>query len=282
MARVIDTSTLIPVLAALIQKACCELDDSLVNALKAALAKEESPYGKKVLETLIENAQYAKEAHLPCCQDTGTCIVVMEIGQEVSWTGAPLEDAVNAGVAKGYTEGYLRKSMADDPLYGRKNTGDNTPAVLHTSIVAGDRVTLTVLPKGGGSENMGAFATLTPAQGEAGVIDFVTGVVEKAGGNPCPPLVVGVGIGGTMDWSCWLAKKALLRPLGDPHPDPRYAALERILLERINALGIGPMGMGGRTTALAVHVEQSPCHITSLPVAVTLQCHANRVARAVV
>jgi fumarate hydratase subunit alpha len=278
--RILETSGVIPVIAELIIKACCELDDTLVRSLRAALRKEESPYGKDVLRQLIENAEYAKKEQIPCCQDTGTCVVVMEIGQEVAWTGIPLSEAVNQGVRKGYDEGYLRKSMVRDPL-DRVNTGDNTPAIFHSEIVSGDRVKVTVFPKGGGSENMGAFATLTPGAGEAGVRDFVLKTVRAAGGNPCPPVIVGVGIGGTMDWCAWLAKKALLRPLGARNACARYARLEEDLRDRINDLGIGPMGTGGRVTALDVHIEQYPCHITALPVAVCFQCHANRHAEAV-
>jgi fumarate hydratase subunit alpha len=277
--RLIHTASIIPVIAGLCQKACYELGDDVIAALTTALQKEESLYGKDILRQLLENAAYAKEAQIPCCQDTGACIVVMDIGQEVSWEGASLTDAVNEGVRRGYTEGYLRKSMTKDPL-DRVNTGDNTPAILHTQIVPGSQVTITVFPKGGGSENMGAFITLTPGAGEAGIKDFVLKTVETAGGNPCPPVIVGIGVGGTMDWCAWLAKKALLRPLGEWNPNPRYARLETDLLEAINNLGIGPMGMGGRVTALEVHIEQYPCHITALPVAVSFQCHAHRRASA--
>jgi fumarate hydratase subunit alpha len=203
----------------------------------------------------------------------------MEIGQEVSWTGIPLFDAVNEGVRKGYDEGYLRKSMVRDPL-NRINTGDNTPAVFHSEIVPGDKVTITVMPKGGGSENMGAFTTLVPAEGAAGVKNFVLKTVEQAGGKTCPPVIVGIGIGGTMDWCSWIAKKALLKPIGQRNPNPYYAEMETELLEQINNMGIGPLGMGGRVTALDVHIEYYPCHITALPVAVNLQCHASRHATA--
>jgi fumarate hydratase subunit alpha len=278
--KIIDTTEIVPVIAALVKKACYELDDNLVNALHSALQKEESPYGKDTLRLLIDNAEYAKKEQIACCHDTGACVVVMEIGQEVSWTGIPLIDAVNEGVRRGYGEGYLRKSMVRDPL-DRVNTGDNTPALFHSEIVAGDKVHIDIFPKGGGSENMGALSMLVPAAGEQGVKDFVMETVERAGGKTCPPMIVGIGIGGTMDKCSWLAKKALLRPIGERNPDPRYARLEEDLLEQINDLGIGPMGTGGRVTALDVHIEQYPCHITSLPVAVNLQCHANRHASAV-
>ncbi|MDR3311806.1 MAG: fumarate hydratase [Spirochaetaceae bacterium] len=279
MTRILNTQEVVTVIAELCQKACCELDENWKAAVEASLGREESPYGKDVLEVLLANAEYAKKERIPCCQDTGSCTVIMEIGQEVSWTGAPLADAVNAGVRKGYEEGFLRKSMVRDPL-DRVNTGDNTPAIFHPEIVPGDKVTVTVLPKGGGSENMGAFATLVPAVGTEGVRDFVVKTVEYAGGKPCPPVIVGVGVGGTMDWCAWIAKKALLRPIGARNPHPAYARMELELLERINNLGIGPLGMGGRITALDVHIEYYPTHITSLPVAVCLQCHSSRHAAA--
>jgi fumarate hydratase subunit alpha len=281
MGRIINTSCVVPVIAELCKKACFELDDNWKAAMTEALKKEESPYGRDTLQLLLDNGAYARQEQIPCCHDTGQCVVVMEIGQEVSWTGAPLFDAVNAGVRKGYDEGYLRKSMVRDPL-DRVNTGDNTPAIFHPSIVAGDKVTLTIFPKGGGSENMGAFATLVPAVGAQGVKDFVMKTVEEAGGKPCPPIIVGVGVGGTMDWCAWIAKKALLRPIGERNPHPAYAKMELELLEQINNLGIGPMGMGGRITALDVHIEYYPTHITALPVAVNFQCHANRHATAII
>ena len=279
MPRTIDTAELIPLIARLCQKACFELGEDVVSALEAALAKEESPYGRDTLKLLIENARYAKAEQIACCHDTGTCVVYLRIGQEVCWSGAPLADAVNEGVRVGYREGYLRKSIVRDPL-DRVNTGDNTPCVLHCEIVPGDRIGVTVMPKGGGSENMGCFTTLVPAVGAEGVKDYVLHSLEAAGGKTCPPVIVGVGIGGTMDQCVWLAKKALLRPVGQSHPEPYYAQMERELLERINDLGIGPLGMGGRVTALAVHIETWPCHITALPVAVNLQCHAARHASA--
>ncbi|MDR1736400.1 MAG: fumarate hydratase [Oscillospiraceae bacterium] len=277
MPRVIDTGEVIGVIAGLCKKACYELSDDFVHALKDAHEKEESPYGRDTLALLIENAAYAKAEQIACCHDTGTAVVIMEIGQEVCWRGIPLGEAVDAGVRKGYDEGYLRKSMVRDPL-DRVNTGDNTPCVFHPEIVAGDKVRVTVMPKGGGSENMGAFTTLVPAQGEEGVKDFVMKTVSEAGGKTCPPVIVGVGVGGTMDKCAWLSKKALLRPVGKHSPVPHYARMEDELLARINSLGIGPLGMGGRMTALAVHIEYFPCHITALPVAVNLQCHASRFA----
>lgn len=279
MTRNMDTSEVIEVIADLCKKACYELNDNLIDALKKAYTQEESPYGKDTLDLLIKNAEYAKQEQIACCHDTGTAVVIMEIGQEISWTGMPLVEAVYAGVRKGYEEGYLRKSMVRDPL-DRVNTGDNTPCVFHPEIVPGDKVHITVMPKGGGSENMGAFTTLVPAVGEEGVKDFIMKTVEYAGGMTCPPIIVGVGVGGTMDKCAWLAKKALLRPIGERNPVPHYARMEEELLKKINDLGIGPLGMGGRTTALDVHIEYFPCHITALPVAVNLQCHASRHASA--
>jgi len=279
MTRNMDTSEVIEVIADLCKKACYELNDNLIDALKKAYTQEESPYGKDTLDLLIKNAEYAKQEQIACCHDTGTAVVIMEIGQEISWSGMPLVEAVYAGVRKGYEEGYLRKSMVSDPL-DRVNTGDNTPCVFHPEIVPGDKVHITVMPKGGGSENMGAFTTLVPAVGEEGVKDFIMKTVEYAGGMTCPPIIVGVGVGGTMDKCAWLAKKALLRPIGERNTVTHYARMEEELLEKINDLGIGPLGMGGRTTALDVHIEYFPCHITALPVAVNLQCHASRHASA--
>ncbi|MDR5695127.1 MAG: fumarate hydratase [Armatimonadota bacterium] len=252
------------------------LGEDVLRALEAAAASEESPLGKQVLAEILENDRLAASERLPICQDTGAAVVFVEMGEEVSIKGGSLFDAIHAGVRKGYVEGYLRKSMVADPLR-RQNTKDNTPAVIHVELVPGDRLKLTLLPKGGGAENMSRMTMLTPAHGAEGVKQFVLETVEKAGPNACPPVIVGVGIGGTFDTVGMLAKKALLRPVGSTHPDPFYAEMEKELLERINNLGIGPMGYGGRVTALAVHIEAAPCHIVSLPVAVNLQCHAARV-----
>jgi fumarate hydratase subunit alpha len=281
MARQIDTSELIPVIAELSQKACYELDENYMTTIRALYEKEESPYGKDTLDLLIRNAEYAKKEQQACCHDTGAAVVFLEIGQEVTWVGQPLREAVDAGVRKGYGEGYLRFSLVRDPL-NRVNTGDNTPAMLHTDIVPGDKVKITVMPKGGGSENMGAFATLTPDKGAEGVKEFILKTVDYAGGKACPPTVVGVGVGGTMDKCCLLAKKALLRDLGARNPDPFYAEMELELIEKINKLGIGPLGMGGRVSVFDVHIEYYPCHITALPVAVNLNCHASRRASATI
>ena len=279
MARLLDTALVVPLISRLAQEACCSLPAAHTAALASALETERSPYGRDVLQTLVDNAAYAHTERLPCCQDTGICSVYMEIGQEVGWTGQPLAAMVNEGVRRGYTKGFLRKSMVRCPLE-RENTGDNTPAVFYPEIVAGDGVTITVFPKGGGCENMGAFTTLLPDAGEQGIIDFVAHTVDASGGKSCPPLTVGVGVGGTMDWCCHLAKRALLRPHGARNANARYARLECALLDCLNTLGIGPMGTGGTVTALDVRIEQYPCHITALPVAVSLQCHAARQATA--
>jgi len=279
MPRIIDTEELIPVIAKLCMDACYHLNENVIQALKDAYEKEESPYGKDTLKLLIENAELASREEMPVCHDTGMAVVMMEIGEQVSWKGRPLVEAVNEGVRKGYIEGYLRKSVLADPLE-RVNTNDNTPCVLHTEIVPGDKVKITVMPKGGGSENMGSFTNLVPADGIEGVKEFVIDSVLKAGGKACPPVVVGVGVGGTMEMTTLLAKKALLRPIGSRNPNPLYAKLEEELLEEINKSGIGPLGMGGRITAFDVHIESYPCHITSLPVAVNLQCHSVRQASA--
>ena len=252
------------------------LGEDVLQALKRSLETEQSPTGKEVLQQLIENVEIAKSEQIPICQDTGFAVFFVEWGQELHLTGGTLEEAIHEGVRRGYKEGYLRKSIVDDPLYNRKNTGDNTPAVIHTTIVPGDKVKITFAPKGGGSENMSTIKMLKPSDGEKGVIDFVVSHVKAAGPNPCPPIVVGVGIGGTFDKVAVLAKKALLREVGQPHPDPVFAALEQKLLTEINKLGIGPQGFGGRVTALAVHIETFPSHIASMAAAVNINCHACR------
>lgn len=253
-------------------EACCCLPEDVTEALGRARDKEKG-HGKAVLEQLLENAALAKAAMRPCCQDTGMAVVFADIGQEVHIEG-DLAAAVNAGVAAGYGEGYLRKSVVSP--FSRENTGDNTPAVLHLRLVAGDGLELTVAPKGFGSENMSRVYMLTPAQGEAGVLDAVVETAVSAGACACPPGVVGVGIGGTMESAALLAKRQLLRPLGQASSDPELARLEAEALKQINRSGIGPMGLGGETTALAVHMAQTPTHIAGLPVAINMQCHACR------
>jgi fumarate hydratase subunit alpha len=246
--------------------------------LLAALAKgeetEESSSGKEIFRQLLDNARIAQKERVPMCQDCGLAIIFAEVGQEVHLIGGDFEAAIQEGVRQGYGEGHLRKSLCH-PLT-RANTGDNTPAVIHTEVVPGDRLKLTVVPKGGGSENMSRLYMLKPAEGLAGVREKVVATVQEAGPNPCPPIIVGVGIGGTFERAALLAKKSLLRELGKPNPDPELDDLERQFLGEINDLGIGPQGLGGRITAMAVHILMQPCHIASLPVAVNIQCHASR------
>lgn len=273
--REVDVKLVTEAVADLCKEANYYLGDDVVKAFEAGLEEEVSPVGKEILKQLLENARIAREEEVPMCQDTGFAVVFVELGQDVHLVGGDFYEAINEGVRKGYTEGYLRKSIVSDPLE-RLNTKDNTPAVIHVDIVPGDKIKITVAPKGGGSENMSAVKMLTPAAGVKGLVDFVVETVSKAGSNPCPPVVVGVGFGGTFEKVAYLAKKALLRPLGEPNPNPFYANLEREMLEKINKLGIGPQGYGGRVTALAVHIEVFPCHIASMPAAVNINCHASR------
>lgn len=261
--------------AGLCVEANTRLPGDLQCAIRQAEAAERSPVGRAILGDLVENFTFAGENSLPICQDTGVALVFVDWGQECHLTGGTLEDAVNAGVARGYVEGKLRLSVVGDPLR-RVNTGDNTPAVLHLRMVAGDKVSLTVAPKGAGSENMSTLRMFTPASRREEIEDHIVSVVDKAGANPCPPVLVGVGLGGTADLACILAKRALLRPVGEPNPDPLYADMERSILDRINALGIGPQGLGGTVTALAVAIEPAATHIASLPCAVCFGCHVTR------
>jgi fumarate hydratase subunit alpha len=246
----------------------------LLAALKRGLAEEESPAGREIFRQLLENARLAAAERIPICQDCGLAVIFADIGQEVHLVGGGLEEAIQEGVRQGYAQGYLRKSVCH-PLT-RANTGDNTPAVIHTRVVDGDGLHLIVAPKGGGSENMSRLVMLRPADGWAGIIERVVDTVRQAGPNPCPPIIVGVGIGGNFERSAYLSKKALMRELGAPHPDPELAAMEQELLLAVNDLGIGPQGLGGRITALALHLLMEPCHIASLPLAVNIQCHASR------
>ncbi len=251
------------------------LGEDLITSLKNALEREESPLGKEVIAQILENAEIGRKEHVPVCQDTGYAVVFIEIGQGVQIVGDSLQKAINEGIRRGYKNGYLRKSIVIDPL-DRVNTGDNTPAAIHTEIVPGNSLKITFIAKGGGCENMSRTAMLTPAQGRDGVINFVVETVKTAGANPCPPIIVGVGLGGTFEYASLLSKKAILRPVGSHNKDDSIARLEDELLEKINKLGIGPQGFGGRITALAVHVETYPCHIASLPVAVNIECHSHR------
>jgi len=257
------------------------LGEDVLAALRKAREEEESPVARQTLDQILENADIAAREEMPLCQDCGLAIVFLQVGQEIHVSGGDLYQAVDEGVRQGYAEGYLRKSAVRQPFSARVNTRDNTPAIIHTEIVPGDRLKITVAPKGGGSENMSRFAVLKPAQGRQGVVDFVVSAVEEAGSNPCPPTIVGVGIGGSAEKAMILAKRALLRTVGEPSPDPEVAELEKELLQRINETGVGSGGVGGRITSLAVHVETFPAHIASLPVAVNLQCHSARHKEAV-
>ncbi len=279
--REIAAAAVTETVARLCMEANYDLGEDVVRALETALEREESEVGRGILRQILENAAIAREEKIPICQDCGLAIVFLELGQEVHIVGGDLYEAVNEGVRRGYREGYLRKSVVSEPFSARRNTGDNTPAIIHTRIVPGEHLRITVAPKGGGSENMSRLAMLTPAAGRQGIMNFVLKTVDEAGANPCPPIIVGVGIGGSFERVAYLAKYALLRPLGTPNPDPELAELEQELLERVNRLGIGPQGFGGRMTALAVHVEAEPCHIASLPAAVNIQCHAARHKEAV-
>jgi fumarate hydratase subunit alpha len=273
--RQIDCKLITAKVKNLFIKANTSLGKDVVEALRKALPKEESATGKQVLEKIIENAEIACHNKTPICQDTGLAVVFLEIGQDVHIVGGNLREAIDEGVRQAYAEGYLRKSVCD-PLT-RKNTQDNTPAIIHVDIVAGDRLKIIAMPKGGGSENMSAAKMLTPAAGSDGIEKFVLEMVEQAGANPCPPIMVGIGIGGSLEEACILAKKALLRPMGETNSkDERLAQMEKELYTGINDLGIGPGGLGGRVTTLSVNVEMMPCHIASLPVAVNIQCHVSR------
>ncbi|MDP2726743.1 MAG: fumarate hydratase [Dehalococcoidia bacterium] len=262
--------------ARLCQEANFDLPPDVVSALERAQQAEVSPEAREALDQLLDNARIAREESVPLCQDCGYTIIFLEVGQDCHIVGGDLYAAVQEGVRQGYGEGFLRKSIVDPPIFQRTNTGDNTPAVIHVEVVPGNRLRVVLMPKGGGSENMSALAMLTPAQGVKGVVDFVAATVDRAGSNPCPPVIVGVGIGGTADYAMLLAKKALLRRVGEPHPNTLIAELEKEVLERVNGLGIGAQGYGGIVTALAVHIETYPAHIASLPVAVSIQCHSAR------
>ncbi len=272
--RELDAARITQTVRRLCIEANCHLPGDMKTRIESCYDAEKWPQAREILERIIENYNIADQKDQPICQDTGVACVFLKIGQEVHIQG-DITEAVNEGVRQGYTEGYLRKSVVRDPL-DRVNTGDNTPAMLYFELVPGDKVEITVAPKGFGSENMSAIKMLRPSDGLQGVKDFVLQTVENAGPNPCPPIVVGVGIGGTFDKAAYLAKKALMRSVEVPNPKPFYAQLEKELLEGINALGIGPQGFGGRTTALAVNIEEYPTHIAGLPVAVNINCHVTR------
>ena len=274
----IDAKVIEDTVARLCIEANLRLPPDVINAIESAEKAEPWDGAKRILSLLGDNVRIASEKTLPVCQDTGMACVFLELGQDVHIDG-DFEEAVNNGVRRGYGEGYLRKSVVCDPLR-RVNTGDNTPALVTVKLTRGDKMRITVMPKGFGSENMSALKMLKPADGVEGVKNFVLDTVEKAGANPCPPIIIGVGIGGSFDKAAYLAKHALLRPVDEPNPDEYYAALERELLDKINALGIGPQGFGGKTTALAVLIEAMPTHVAGLPVAVNISCHATRRASA--
>lgn len=273
--REITYDSIVQAVRSMTLKAASDLGADVEGALKGALEKEESSVGKGVLDQIVRNVGLAREGSDPICQDTGFHVFFVELGADVRITGGQLSDAITDGLRAGSSEGFLRNSILEDPLE-RVNTGDNTPPVIHTELKPGDRLKITLAPKGGGSENMSRLAMLKPADGEEGVRRFVVETISLAGGNPCPPVVVGVGIGGTFEKCAMLAKRAVTRPVGSKNPVERYAKMEDELLDKINNLGVGPMGLGGRVTALAVHIETYPCHIASLPVAVNVNCHAAR------
>ena len=252
------------------------IGDDITDALQKACETEKSPVGKQVLCQLMENNKIAREEQIPICQDTGMAVLFVKYGDKVVIDGGSFNTAVENGVRKAYKDGYLRKSVVNDPVFDRINTKDNTPAVIHTEIVSGNKITITAGGKGFGSENMSAIRMLTPSYGKQGVIDFVLETVKKAGPNPCPPMVVGVGIGGTFEKAAQLAKKATFRAVNTSNPDPRYAEMENYLLEQINKMGFGPAGLGGTTTTLGVNIETYPTHIAGMPVAVNICCHAAR------
>lgn len=280
--RVINSEEIIVTVSRLFQEACLYLPDDVKAAIEKAQANEESPVARETLGKILENAEIAAREGIPLCQDTGVAVIFLELGQDIRIAGGDLFTAVNEGVRRGYNEGYLRKSMVDKPYDARVNTRDNTPAIIHTDIVPGDRLKITVMPKGGGAENMTRLKMLTPAVGKEGVINAIVETVAEAGSNPCPPVIIGVGIGGTAEKALLLAKKALVRRVGESNADTEVAGLEKEVLKRVNNLGIGAMGYGGRVTALAVHMEVFPSHIASLPVAINLQCHSTRHREAVV
>lgn len=272
--REIDVHLITEKVRDLCMKANTDLGEDVLQAIDRAVENEESPLGIEILKELKENARIAKEENVPMCQDTGFAVVFVGLGQDVHLIGGDLNEAIHEGVRQGYRDGYLRKSICHP--FTRVNTGDNTPAIIHTEIVPGDKVTITVAPKGGGSENMSRVTMLTPSDGIEGIKRFVVQRVKESGSNPCPPTIVGVGIGGTLEQAGLLAKKSLLRTLGTRNPDPVLDQLESQILLEINRLGTGPQGLGGRTTSLAVHILMMPCHIASFPLAVNIQCHAQR------
>jgi fumarate hydratase subunit alpha len=274
--REIQASIITAAIARLAEEANYELSPDVIVALSRARDTEKSALGREILDSLLENARQAPQIKKPLCQDCGVAVVFLDIGQDVHVAGGDLDEAINDGVRRGYGEGYLRKSMVACPFSERVNTRDNTPPVIHYRIVPGDRLKISLMAKGSGAENMSRLFMLKPAEGRNGVIEAAIRAVEDAGGKPCPPVIIGIGVGGTAEQSMIMAKRSLLRKIGQPNEDPETAALEREILDNANKLGIGPLGLGGTITALAVHVESMPCHIASLPVAINLQCHSAR------
>jgi fumarate hydratase subunit alpha len=274
--RTIPYKTIVDKVRNLCLKAAFDLPADVSAAMEKARNREKSRQGRSLLASCLENSRLARQNRLPICQDTGIAVFFVDMGNEVRIKGGALTDAINEGTRLGYAEGFLRASLVNDPLYGRKNTRTNTPAVIHLSQVKGNTLSITLAPKGGGSENMSCLYMLKPSDGEAGVVDAVVLTVKKAGGNPCPPVIVGIGIGGTAETAVLLSKKALVRKLGRRNRDRRFAALERTILDKVNKTGVGPGGLGGTVTALGVHIETFPCHIATLPLAVSLSCHAAR------
>jgi len=280
--RKVKSSQITDKIKELFLKANFYVNPDLIQRLKKALEEENSPIGKYVLQMIIENNKIASKEEVPICQDTGLAVVFVEVGQEVHLIDGDFTEAINRGVREAYLEGYLRKSVVDDPVFERKNTKTNTPAIIYTDIVPGDKIKLLVMPKGFGSENMSTIAMLRPADGEKGIVDFVVETVKKAGPNPCPPTIIGVGIGGTIDKAMVIAKKAIVRKINQPNKNLKYAVLEKEILTKINNLGIGPAGLGGNITSLAVHIDYLPTHIAGLPVAVNVCCHAARHAEGII
>jgi fumarate hydratase subunit alpha len=279
--REIKASQIIDKVKELFLKANYHIDPDLLKLLQKTLEEETSPIGKYVLKMIIENNKIASREELPICQDTGLAVLFIELGQEVRITDGDFAEAINQGVKEAYQEGYLRKSVVDDPVFERKNTKTNTPAIIYTDIVPGDKIKFMVMPKGFGSENMSTLGMLKPADGPEGIVNFIVETVKKAGPNPCPPTIIGVGIGGTADRAMVIAKKAITRKIGEPNKSEKYATMEKEILKRINNLGIGPVGLGGNISCLAVHIDYLPTHIAGLPVAVNVCCHAARHAEGI-
>ena len=274
--RTVEFEELVELVRLCCLAAATKLPEDVEQALQDSLKSESKPLARELINQCLENARIARQENMPICQDTGFAVYFVEMGTDVRINGGSICEAITEGTRRGYRDGFLRKSIVDDPLFKRKNTTDNTPPIIHLTQVPGDKIDVILAPKGGGSENMSALKMLKPSDGRSGVVDFVAQTVINAGGNPCPPVIVGVGIGGTFEKAALLAKKALLRKVGTPSEDSEYAELEQEILQKINASGVGPQGLGGDTTALAVHINHHPCHIASLPVAVNLNCHAAR------